>query len=176
MLAGSRVAVALSRTYPDAGRGRCIAAAPGFVFRRMVECPGTTCPAGCVEKPCAAGNLGWAWRQCGVPGPGDAQLAVVGDVGRPCGQADYPWLIPGVAVYFMGVWARSWRWHYLLRPIKVVPVGQLFPVMAIGYIGNNIFPIRAGELLRIYLLKMSSRSRCRPGWPRSWSNAPSTGS
>jgi len=31
--------------------------------------------------------------------------------------AKYLWLIPGVAVYFMGVWVRAWRWHYLLRPL-----------------------------------------------------------
>jgi uncharacterized protein (TIRG00374 family) len=70
-------------------------------------------------------------------------------------QAEYPWLIPGVAVYMIGVLVRSWRWHYLLRPIKHVPSSRLFPVMAIGYFGNNVFPVRAGELLRIYLLKLS---------------------
>jgi len=69
-------------------------------------------------------------------------------------HADYPWLIPGVAVYMVGVLVRSWRWHYLLRPIQDVPSRKLFPVMAIGYFGNNVFPIRAGELLRIYLLKV----------------------
>ena len=76
------------------------------------------------------------------------------EVAQALRQADYPWLIPGVAVYLVGVLVRSWRWHYLLRPIKEVPSRKLFPVMAIGYFGNNVFPIRAGELLRIYLLKL----------------------
>jgi len=76
------------------------------------------------------------------------------EVAQALRQADYPWLIPGVAVYLVGVLVRSWRWHYLLRPIKDVPSSKLFPVMAIGYFGNNVFPIRAGELLRIYLLKL----------------------
>ena len=31
--------------------------------------------------------------------------------------ARYWWIVPGVAVYFFAVWARTWRWHYLLRPI-----------------------------------------------------------
>ena len=75
------------------------------------------------------------------------------EVARALTQADYPWLIPGVAVYLVGVLARSWRWHYLLRPIQGVPSAKLFPVMAIGYFGNNVFPVRAGELLRIYLIK-----------------------
>jgi len=34
--------------------------------------------------------------------------------------ARYGWLIPGVAVYFVAVWARAWRWHYLLRPLKKI--------------------------------------------------------
>jgi uncharacterized protein (TIRG00374 family) len=63
------------------------------------------------------------------------------------------WLIPGVAVYFMAVWARAWRWHYLLRPLKSVPTKEMFPIVCIGYAGNNIFPARAGELLRAVVLK-----------------------
>jgi len=47
---------------------------------------------------------------------------------------------PSVAVYFFGVWARTWRWHYMLRAIKPIPVARLFPVVCIGYMGNNIYP------------------------------------
>ncbi len=67
--------------------------------------------------------------------------------------ADYWWLIPGVAVYFVGVLVRSWRWHYLLRPLKKIPTLTMFPIVAIGYMGNNIYPARAGELLRAAVLK-----------------------
>jgi uncharacterized protein (TIRG00374 family) len=67
--------------------------------------------------------------------------------------ANYWWLIPGVAVYFVGVWARAWRWHYLLRPLKAISTAKMFPVVTIGYMGNNIYPARAGEVLRAYVLK-----------------------
>ncbi len=67
--------------------------------------------------------------------------------------ARYWWLLPGVAIYFCGVWARTWRWHYMLRALKPVPLGRLFPVVCIGYMGNNIYPARIGELLRTYVLK-----------------------
>ena len=66
---------------------------------------------------------------------------------------NYWWLIPSVAIYFFGVWARTWRWHYMLRAIQPIPVGQLFPVVCIGYMGNNIYPARIGELIRAYVLK-----------------------
>ena len=68
-------------------------------------------------------------------------------------RARYVWLIPGVIAYFVGVWARAWRWHYLLRPMKRIPTRRIFPVVAIGYFGNNIYPARAGEVLRAYVLR-----------------------
>ena len=75
------------------------------------------------------------------------------DMGEALKTARYWWLIPGVAVYFLGVWARAWRWHYLLRPVKAVPTRTMFPIVAIGYMGNNIYPARAGEVLRAVVLK-----------------------
>jgi glycosyltransferase 2 family protein len=68
-------------------------------------------------------------------------------------HANYWWLIPGVTVYFGAVWARTWRWHYMLRHVKRIPLTRLFPVVVIGYMGNNVYPARAGEVLRSYVLK-----------------------
>lgn len=68
-------------------------------------------------------------------------------------SANYWWLIPGVGAYFIGVWARTWRWDYMLRPLKRIAVTDLFPVVVIGYMGNNVYPFRAGELLRSYVLR-----------------------
>lgn len=67
--------------------------------------------------------------------------------------ANYWWLVPGVVAYFVGVWARTWRWHYLLRPVKRISLRTLWPIVVIGYMGNNIYPFRAGEVLRAYLLR-----------------------
>lgn len=67
--------------------------------------------------------------------------------------ANYWWLLPGVGVYFLALVARTWRWHYMLRPIKPISLRTLFPVVTIGYMGNNIYPARAGEVLRAYILK-----------------------
>jgi len=68
-------------------------------------------------------------------------------------QANYIWLIPGLAVYFIGVWVRAWRWHYLLGPIKQIPTREIFPIVTMGYMGNNVYPARAGEVLRAVILK-----------------------
>jgi uncharacterized membrane protein YbhN (UPF0104 family) len=67
--------------------------------------------------------------------------------------ANYWWILPGIAVYFVAVWVRAWRWHYLLKPIKEIPTRTMFPITTIGYMGNNIYPARAGEVLRAVILK-----------------------
>jgi uncharacterized protein (TIRG00374 family) len=66
--------------------------------------------------------------------------------------ANYWWLVPGVAVYFISVWFRAWRWGFLLRGSKIVSASRLFPVVVIGYMGNDILPFRLGEVLRAYVL------------------------
>ena len=68
-------------------------------------------------------------------------------------EANYIWLVPGIGVYFVGVWVRAWRWHYLLSPIKKLPTSTMFPITTIGYMGNNVYPARAGEVLRAVILK-----------------------
>jgi glycosyltransferase 2 family protein len=77
----------------------------------------------------------------------------LGDFWDAVSHAQYWWLVPGVVVYFAAVWARTWRWHYMLRHMRVVPVRRLFPVVVIGYMGNNVYPARAGEFIRSYVLK-----------------------
>ena len=66
--------------------------------------------------------------------------------------ADFWWLFQ-VLQFISSVFGSSLRWRYLLRPIKDTPTSKLFPTVCIGYMGNNIYPIRAGELLRAYVLK-----------------------
>jgi glycosyltransferase 2 family protein len=69
------------------------------------------------------------------------------------GDVNYAWLIPGIVVYFGAVGARTWRWRYMLRGLKVIPVRRLFPIVTISYMGNNVYPVRAGEVLSAYVLK-----------------------
>jgi glycosyltransferase 2 family protein len=68
-------------------------------------------------------------------------------------QVRFWWLVPGLAIYFGAVLLRSWRWRYLLEPIKPVALRTIFPIVAIGYMGNDVFPFRMGEILRAVVLK-----------------------
>lgn len=79
------------------------------------------------------------------------------DLWQTVKSAQYGWLVPGVLVYFLAVWARVWRWHYLLRNIKKIPMRRMWSPVVIGYMGNNIYPFRAGEVLRAYVLKRNEQ-------------------
>jgi uncharacterized protein (TIRG00374 family) len=54
-----------------------------------------------------------------------------------------------VALNFLSLWMRAWRWYYLFPP-ETHPV-HLFRALLIGYMGNNLLPLRAGELVRVYV-------------------------
>lgn len=69
------------------------------------------------------------------------------------GSANYWWIIPSVLVYFVAVLVRTWRWRYMLAHIKQIPTLRLFPIVVIGYMGNNVYPARMGEVLRSYVLR-----------------------
>lgn len=57
------------------------------------------------------------------------------------------------------IFLRAWRWKYLVLPLKKMPLKDLFAAEMICYFGNNVFPLRMGELLRSYSLsKMSGIS------------------
>ncbi|MCA1724264.1 MAG: flippase-like domain-containing protein, partial [Thermomicrobia bacterium] len=67
-------------------------------------------------------------------------------------EASYAWLLPAILCYFAGVVIRTYRWHILLRSTCDIPMRRLWPVIVIGYMANNILPLRAGELVRTYVL------------------------
>jgi uncharacterized protein (TIRG00374 family) len=66
--------------------------------------------------------------------------------------ANYWWVAPGVVVYLFSVWVRALRYRYIVRSVKPLQTGALFPVLVIGYMANNLLPARAGELVRAYVL------------------------
>jgi uncharacterized protein (TIRG00374 family) len=60
------------------------------------------------------------------------------------------WVALGVALGLLGVYARAARWRYLFPPRSHPPA--LAPAMMIGYMANNVLPLRAGEFVRVYVV------------------------
>ncbi len=65
-----------------------------------------------------------------------------------------PFLL-GLAVlwYFSSVAGISLRWQSLLNATKHVRFSKLFQLVCITYMGNNVYPLRSGEILRVVLLQ-----------------------
>lgn len=77
----------------------------------------------------------------------------LGEIRRALGEANVWWIIPALGLYFTGVWIRSMRWGILLRPVVPVTARELFPVSIVGYMANNVLPLRAGELVRSIIVR-----------------------
>ena len=67
-------------------------------------------------------------------------------------DANYLFVLPAVAFYFVAVGFRTLRWRYLLYPLRPMSTTRLFPVVVVGYMANNLLPVRLGELVRSYYL------------------------
>ncbi|HXK34092.1 MAG TPA: lysylphosphatidylglycerol synthase transmembrane domain-containing protein [Dehalococcoidia bacterium] len=80
-----------------------------------------------------------------------------GEVRRAFRDANYWWVVASLPVYFAGLWIRTIRWQYLLRPVRRVKTLRLYPVVIIGLMANNLIPARAGELARAYVLGVRER-------------------
>ncbi len=77
--------------------------------------------------------------------------------------ANYAFLVPAVAVYFGSLYFRALRWRYLLRPFAQTTAARLFPVVIVGYMANNLLPMRIGELVRSYYLSLREPVRGATG-------------
>lgn len=77
-------------------------------------------------------------------------LGVVRDSLR---AADYRYLPLALLLYFAGVLLRTLRWRYLLAPVRRLRARDLFPIVVIGYMANNVLPWRIGEVVRSYVLR-----------------------
>jgi uncharacterized protein (TIRG00374 family) len=76
----------------------------------------------------------------------------LGEVGRALGEANYLFLLPGLLIYYLGVFFRAVRWRYLLKPLGSFSSIRLFPLIIIGMLVNNILPARLGIVARAYIL------------------------
>ena len=60
-------------------------------------------------------------------------------------------------VYFGSLWFRTLRWQYLMKHLADVSISRLYPVTIVGYMANNIMPVRLGEVARSYYLSTRER-------------------
>ncbi len=79
------------------------------------------------------------------------------EIGRVISHADVRYLFAAFAIASFSTFMRAVRWGVLLSAEEKLPVSMVFWALAVGYLGNNVLPARAGEFLRTKMI--SSRSR-----------------
>lgn len=66
------------------------------------------------------------------------------------GKADRGMILLGLAAYGLSFWFRGIRWRLILLPEGRFRIGELFTGIVIGFMANNVLPVRMGELVRAY--------------------------
>ena len=77
--------------------------------------------------------------------------STIGDVLR---TANYAYVAPSLVFYFIALYLRTFRWRFLLRTIIGESRRPIFPVVVVGYMANNLIPVRIGEVVRSYYLSL----------------------
>ena len=63
-----------------------------------------------------------------------------------------------VPAYAVLVWLRAARWRHLTDPIQPIPTRALARAVAVGFMANNIFPLRIGEVVRCWYLRRETEA------------------
>jgi uncharacterized membrane protein YbhN (UPF0104 family) len=89
---------------------------------------------------CALGAVVWWGLQQRRPELPDSTAAVA-------------WIVLAVGLYTVGTALRGERWWRILRLVDVKATRpDVYALTAVGYMGNNVLPARAGDVLRVFLL------------------------
>jgi len=72
------------------------------------------------------------------------------EVGQAFRDANYLYVVISGALAIVSLWVRAYRWKYLLFPVKKIRMPSLFSSTMIGFMANNLLPVRLGEFIRAY--------------------------
>lgn len=78
------------------------------------------------------------------------------EVAEAFGGANYTFLIPAVLVTGLLYVFRTSRWRLFLRPVQGVSFAPTLRATCIGFMASCVLPLRAGELIRPYVLHRNS--------------------
>jgi hypothetical protein len=83
--------------------------------------------------------------------------APFGEVARVIKQANWALLLVfSVPAYVLVIYLRALRWKHLTAPVRDFTTGSLFRATAVGFMANNLFPLRMGEVIRSWYLSRES--------------------
>ena len=82
------------------------------------------------------------------------------ELGQALAGADWGWASLSVTACLVGLFSRAARWYWLFPPGSNPP--GILPGILIGYMANNVLPLRAGEVVRVFVVTRRWRAAGRP--------------
>jgi len=73
------------------------------------------------------------------------------------GQVDLAPVAAAFALMMIVYLIRTIRWQAIIRTERDISLWQTFSILMIGFLGNNILPARAGEIIRAFMLRKQIR-------------------
>jgi uncharacterized protein (TIRG00374 family) len=71
----------------------------------------------------------------------------------PSGGHPIPWLAVALGIYTIATLLRAERWHRIMHLTGIhAHRSDSYALTTVGYMGNNVLPARAGEMLRVVLM------------------------
>jgi uncharacterized protein (TIRG00374 family) len=77
------------------------------------------------------------------------------EVVRALSRANFMGFVVVMLCTLLGFWLRAVRWRYLLADVKFIRNDPLFSATMIGFMANNLLPLRLGEFVRAWALGRS---------------------
>ncbi len=62
-----------------------------------------------------------------------------------------------MALTLVGFLLRAWRWRWLISTPRPLPFASLYRATMVGFMANNLFPLRLGEFVRAWVLGRRER-------------------
>lgn len=73
-------------------------------------------------------------------------------------RSDYIWVAPSLVVFALSIFLRAVRWRFLFVRDRRPSLRAVTAASLVGYLFNNILPLRAGEAARVVVLKQRART------------------
>lgn len=80
-----------------------------------------------------------------------------GAIGSIFTSLNYSWYIVSLTALVLHLYLKSLRWQFILSSLKPITIGSAFANITIGLLANNLLPMRAGELVRLYSMAKTGK-------------------
>ncbi len=88
--------------------------------------------------------------------PGEALIGSprfnLGELGSVISHAQWRYIVIAGVVFYVTQLLRAWRWQWTLRTLTEIKLTPTFGAMTIGYMTNNLLPMRLGEVYRAQVI------------------------